>query len=256
MAVFEDVDPRPAPRQGHPVLAAFFTSLFTTVAAFAALTLADQRGLLPFLHGGVREAEVPSIAGVSVEQARDLLQARGLMLTLQAERPDQNVPAGKIASQVPLAGSRAASGTSVQAFVSTGPGLVQIPSVAGTRPEEAIELLRNRKLLAGQRREQASATVAVGLVIESDPAAGKTVGPDTAIALIVSTGPAAAAVPRVVGLRLSRAKKALEDAGFKVGTTKIGSSDSYDDGVVIRQEPADKTLAPAGSAVNLTINDD
>src|SRR5258708_9722631 len=47
-------------------------------------------------HGGVREAEVPSLAGASVEQARELLQARGLLLALQAERADPKVPAGKI----------------------------------------------------------------------------------------------------------------------------------------------------------------
>lgn len=252
--VYDDVDPRPM-RHGHPVLAAFFTSLLTTAAAFAAFTLADQRGMLPFLHGGVRESEVPSIAGVSVEQARDLLQARGLLLALQAERPDPNVAAGKIAAQVPLAGSRATTGTSVQAYVSSGPGLIAVPAVAGTRPEDAIEQLRNRKLLAGPRREAPSATVAAGLVIESDPPAGKNVGPDTAVALVVSTGPALKAVPRVIGFRMGKAKKMLEDAGFKVGKTRYGSSDGYDEEVVIRQEPDDKTPSAPGTAVNLTINE-
>jgi serine/threonine-protein kinase len=234
---------------------AFLTSLLTTAAAFAALTLADQRGLLPFLHGGLREAEVPSIAGASVEQARDLLQARGLLITLQAERPDPSVPVGKIAAQVPLAGSRAVAGTSVQAFVSSGPGSVMIPVVTGARPEDAVELLRGRKLLAGTRREEANATVAAGLVIDSDPPAGKAVGPDTAVTLVVSTGPAAKAVPRVIGLRMSRAKKIIEEAGFKVGSRKYGSSDDFDEEVVIKQDPADKTQAAPGTIVNLTINE-
>jgi beta-lactam-binding protein with PASTA domain len=252
--MYEDRDPRPE-RHGHPVLAAFFTSLFTTAAVFAALTMADQRGLLPFLHGGVHDAEVPSITGVSVEQARDLLSARGLLLTLQAERSDPNVPTGKIAAQVPLAGSRAAAGTSVQAFVSSGAGLIAIPELAGMRPEDATEQLRARKLLAGRPREAPSATVAAGMVIGSDPAAGKPVSADTTVALIVSTGPVPKPVPKVVGLRLSKAKKLLEEGGFKVGTTKYVSSDAYDEEVVIRQEPADKTLAAPGSAVNLTLNE-
>ena len=237
------------------MLAAFFTSLFTTAAAFAGLTLADQRGMLPFLHGGVREAEVPSITGVSVEQARDLLQARNLLLTLQAERPDPNVPAGKIAAQVPLAGSRAAGGTSVQAFVSSGAGLIAVPTLAGTRPEDAIEQLRNRKLLAGPRREQASDSIAAGLVIGSEPAAGKLVSADAAVALVVSLGPALKLVPKVVGLRFSKAKKALEEAGFKVGTTKYDSNDDHDENIILRQDPADKTPAAPGSAVNLIINE-
>lgn len=242
-------------RQGHPVLAAFFTSIFTTAAVFAALTYADQRGLLPFLHGGAREAEVPSISGVSVEQARDLLAARGLLLTLQAERPDPEVPSGKIAGQVPLAGSRAVTGTAVQAFVSTGAGLVAVPAVAGSRPDDAVEQLRNRKLLAGPRREVASATIAAGLVVETEPASGKTVSPDTAVALLVSTGPTAKPVPKVVGLRASKAKKALEDAGFKVGKIRYGSNDDHDEGIVLKQTPGENAPAEPGTAVELVVNE-
>jgi beta-lactam-binding protein with PASTA domain len=55
-------------------------------------------------------------------------------------------------------------------------------------------------------------------------------------------------------LRLSRATKLLEDAGFKVGTKKYGSSDDFDEQQIIRQDPAEKTMAPPGSLVNLTIN--
>jgi serine/threonine-protein kinase len=249
-----DLDPRRGGRSSS-VLAAFLTALVTTVVAFSALTLADQRGLLPFLHGGVREAEVPSLAGASVEQARELLQARGLLLALQAERPDPAVPAGKIAAQVPLAGSRAVAGTSVQAFVSSGPGTVAVPAVSGARPEDAIQLLRARALLVGPRRDEPSDAVAAGLVIGTDPPAGKAIGPDTTITLVVSTGLAPKAVPRVIGLSMSRAKKIIEDAGFKVGTKKYGSSDDYDDDVIIRQDPADKTAAAPGSLVNLTINE-
>src|SRR5262252_9109027 len=112
---------------GRPALVAFLTSLATTVAAFAALTVADRRGMLDFLHGGRGDVEVPSVNGVSVDQARDLLRARDLLLTLQAERPDPAVPAGKIAGQTPLAGSRTPRGTAVQAFVSSGAGAAVIP---------------------------------------------------------------------------------------------------------------------------------
>ena len=95
---------------GRSALVAFLTSLFTTAATFAALTVADRRGMLEFLHGGRGDVEVPSINGASVEQARDLLRARDLLLTLQFERPDPIIPAGRIAGQTPLPGSRAARG--------------------------------------------------------------------------------------------------------------------------------------------------
>jgi serine/threonine-protein kinase len=254
MRQFEDHDPRPV-RRGHPVLAAFFTSLITTAAAFAGLTVAEHRGHLDFLRMGGHVAEVPSITGVTPDQARDLLRARGLLLTLQAERSDPAMPAGKIAAQVPLAGSRAAEGTGVQAFVSTGPGTITVPAVAGTRPDGAVEQLRSRRLLPGQRRDEASATVPAGLVIGTDPPAGKVVNPEDAVTLIVSTGQATAPVPKVVGLRLRKAKQALEQAGFKVGTTKYGSSDRYDEEVIIKQEPAENSPAAPGTVVNLVVNE-
>jgi beta-lactam-binding protein with PASTA domain len=240
---------------GRSALVAFLTSVLTTAVAFAALTVADRRGMLEFLHGKRGDVEVPSINGVSVEQARDLLRARDLLLTLQAERPDPAVPAGKIAGQVPLAGSRTPRGAAILAFVSTGASAVEIPALAGARPDDAVELLRNRKLLAGHRREDASDTIAPGLVIGTDPAAGRSVAPDTDVTLIVSKGRALKPVPKVLGFRMSRAKKTLEEAGFKVGTTRTGSSDNFDEEVIIKQDPAADTPAAPGSAVNLVVNE-
>jgi beta-lactam-binding protein with PASTA domain len=240
---------------GRPALVAFLTSLFTTAAAFAALTFADRRGMMEFLHGNHGDVEVPSINGVSVEQARDLLRARDLLLTLQAERPDSTIPAGKIAGQVPLAGSRTPRGAAIQAFVSAGASAVAIPTLAGARPEDAVEQLRNRKLAAGHRRDEASDTVAAGLVIGTEPPAGRSVTPDTEVTLIISTGRVLKPVPKVLGFRLSKAKKTLEAAGFKVGTTRTGSSDYYDEEVVIKQDPADSAMAAPGSPVNLMVNE-
>jgi beta-lactam-binding protein with PASTA domain len=240
---------------GRSALVAFVTSLVTTIAAFVALTVADRRGALEFLHGRRGDVEVPSINGVSVEQARDLLRARDLLLTLQAERSDPAVPAGKVGGQVPLPGSRAPRGTAIQAFVSSGASAVAIPTLAGARPDDAVEQLRNRKLAAGHRRDEASDTIAAGLVIGTDPPAGRAVAPETDVTLIVSTGRTLKPVPKVLGLRLSKAKKTLEEAGFKVGTTRTGSSDNFDDEVIIKQDPAENTAAAAGSAVNLVIND-
>jgi serine/threonine-protein kinase len=240
---------------GRPALVAFFTSLFTTAAVFVGLTVAERRGGLDFLHGKRADVEVPSINGVSVEQARDLLRARDLLLSLQAERPDPAIPAGKVAGQVPLAGSRTPRGAAVQAFVSSGASAVAIPTLAGARPDDAVEQLRNRKLAASHRREEASEAVGAGLVIGTDPPAGRSVAPDTEVTLIVSTGSAKKPVPKVLGFRLSRAKKTLEAAGFKVGTTRTGSSDYYDEEVVIKQDPADATLAAPGTPVNLVLNE-
>src|SRR3954471_17864063 len=72
--MYEERDPRSSGR-GRPVLAAFVTSLLTTTGVFTALTVADGRGLLAFLHPHQQgDVEVPSITGVTVDQARELLR--------------------------------------------------------------------------------------------------------------------------------------------------------------------------------------
>jgi len=240
---------------GRSALVAFVTSLFTTAAVFIGLMVAERRGVLEFVHGKRGDVEVPSINGISVEQARDLLRARDLLLALQAERPDPAIPAGKIAGQVPMAGSRTPRGASIQAFISTGASAVAIPTLAGARPDDAVEQLRNRKLASGHRREEPSDTIAAGLVIRTEPAAGLSVAPDTDVTLIVSTGRVLKPIPKVLGFRMSKAKKTLEEAGFKVGTTRTGSSDYYDEEVIIKQDPAADTPTAPGTPVNLVLNE-
>lgn len=251
--MYDDNEPRGS-RRGQPTLTAFLTSLVTTTGVFAALTVADGRGLLAFLHRQ-GDVEVPSITGVTVDQARELLRPRELLLALQAERPDPAVPAGNIAGQVPLAGSRAARGTAIQAFLSSGAGAIAVPALAGYRPDDAVEQLRMRKLVPGRRQEEASDTIAAGLVLGTEPPAGRPVATNATVALVVSTGPAARAVPKLLGLQLGKAKKLIAEAGFKLGTTKVGSSDRYDDDTIIKQEPAEASLAAAGSEINVVVND-
>jgi len=240
---------------GRSMLIAFVTSVVTTAATFAALTFADQRGLLDALHGRRAAVDVPSISGMSVEQARELLRSRDLLLALEGKQPDRAVAAGHIVSQTPLPGSRTPRGITIQAFVSSGANAVTIPALAGARPDDAVEQLRNRALATGHRRDEPSDTIAAGLVIDTDPPAGRSVAPDTEVTLRVSTGSAQKPVPKVVGFRLTRAKKTLQDAGFTIGTTRTGLSDNYDDDVIIKQDPMPDTLAAPHSAVNLVINE-
>ena len=129
----------------------------------SALTVADRRGMLEFLHGKRGDVEVPSINGVSVEQARDLLRARDLLLTLQAERPDPAIPAGKIAGQVPLAGSRTPRGAAIQAFVSTG-------AERGRDPDAGRRAPRRRGRAAAQPEARRPATAARSRARRSPPA--------------------------------------------------------------------------------------
>src|SRR5262249_14278155 len=101
-----------------PIPAAILTSIITSVVVFFGLRLAEDRGLLPHSKPTGDAVEVPSLLGVQPEQGRELLAGRGLLLTLSGEQEDSKFAAGAIGSQMPLPGSMAPRGSSVQAVVS------------------------------------------------------------------------------------------------------------------------------------------
>jgi serine/threonine-protein kinase len=127
--------------------------------------------------------------------------------------------------------------------------------VAGLSADAARTLLTDARLKVGRLVDAPSATVPRGMVVDSTPAAGSEVKIESAVDLTLSAGPAAAPVPKVIGKRLSKAKELLEQAGFAVGSTKYGSHDDFDSGVVIGQNPAAGAQATPGVKIDLTIND-
>jgi serine/threonine-protein kinase len=232
---------------------AILTSIVTTVIVFFGLRLLEDRGILGRGRSG-EAVEVPSLLGMRPEQARDLLKGRELMLSLSGEREDLMYAAGT-AAQAPLPGSQAPRGSAVTAVVARGLSQIQVPNLAGLRPEDAVRQLAGAGLQLGPQKSAPSPTAPAGTVGGTEPPAGAPVPPRTAITLVLSTG-APATVPRVTGVRLSRARKALEDAGLVVGKIRYGDDDDHMGGVVLKQDPADGTVTARGSAVDLVVNSD
>jgi serine/threonine-protein kinase len=200
----------------------------------------------------VHAVDVPSLSGLTPDQARGLLEPRGLLLILDEERPDERAAPGTLIDQRPLAGSRLRRGEDVHAAVAKA---VRMPKLVGLTVDAARDALDGLKLRPGAVTEVSSATLPKGQVVAQNPVPGSEGRPDGTVDLQVSSGPAATAVPSVVGKSKSTAKDVLEKAGFAIGSTHMGSNDDYDSGIVIRQNPAANTQAAPGTKIYLTIND-
>jgi eukaryotic-like serine/threonine-protein kinase len=200
----------------------------------------------------VQAVNVPSLSGLTPDQARGLLEPRGLLLILDEERPDERAAPGTLIDQRPLAGSRLRRGEDVHAAVAKA---VRMPKLVGMTVDAARDALEQLKLKPGTVTEVASATAPKGQVLAQNPVPGAEGRPDGTVDLQLSAGPAAQPVPSVVGKSKSGAKDVLEKAGFAVGTMHVGSNDDYDSGIVIRQQPPANTQAAPGTKIDLTIND-
>ena len=93
-----------------------------------------------------------------------------------------------------------------------------------------------------------------GRVISQAPIGGTSVAAGSAVALVISTGPAPVIVPNVVNQTQAAATSAITGAGLTVGTITTSSSATVPSGRVISQTPIGGTSVAAGSAVALVIS--
>jgi len=200
------------------------------------------------------DVAIPDVTGRTLADATKTLADAGFKVT-NTEASSDSVEKGLVVEQVPLAGRTAPPGSMVAIVVSSGSRNtnVVVPNVTGmTRAsaENALTEAGLRILVA----ENPSATVAKGVVISQLPAAGDSVAPGTSVGIQVSSGPPANAdqvtVPKVVGMALADAQKAMSDAGLKslpVPSTGSGKPANQ----VLAQTPAGDSQTPQGSEVVL-----
>lgn len=128
-------------------------------------------------------------------------------------------------------------------WFSSGPGgLVALPELEGRTLSQALATLEPLGLSVEQA-EESSASVPLGSVTRTDPAAGSRVFKSSSVTVYVSTGPKQVKVPDLMGRSASEASSLLTEAGLVPGTIK-----NY-----FAKEPAGQVFdlsAEAGSILN------
>jgi beta-lactam-binding protein with PASTA domain len=206
------------------------------------------------VSAGVASVIVPGVTGQTQANAQAAITGAGLAVGAVTSANSATVAAGLVISQNPIAGTSVAPGSAVALVVSLGPALVTVPGVTGQTQAAAQAAITGAGLAVGAVSSANSATVAAGLVISQNPIGGTSVAPGSAVALVVSLGPALVTVPSVVGLTQPSAQTAITGAGLSVGTVTTASSDTVAAGLVISQNPAGGGSAALGSAVSFVVS--
>jgi membrane peptidoglycan carboxypeptidase len=121
--------------------------------------------------------DLPSVVGMSVDEATNKLQRAGFQVTV-GDEVDSDQPKGTVAEQSPGAG-RVAGGTNVTIRPSNGKGIA-VPDVTGRAPAEAVAVIRG----AGFGNVEATCVQrddADGTVTGTDPSSGTVAGPNTKV---------------------------------------------------------------------------
>jgi eukaryotic-like serine/threonine-protein kinase len=206
--------------------------------------------LLAFLlFGSADKATVPPVVGQTLEQARQRVDRAGL--DVEVKRRTDQAPRDFVFEQSPNPGQEVDQGSVVTLFVSNGPSTVRVPDVVGQQEKDASRRLRRADLRPDVERE-ASTKVAAGVVIRTDPGPGRPAERDSAVTLVVSSGPDQVSVPSVIGETQEDAVARLRDAGLSPIVRERASSEPVD--TVIEQTPAAGQEVEEGSSVTIFVS--
>jgi beta-lactam-binding protein with PASTA domain len=207
------------------------------------------------LSKGPQTVTVPAVVGMTQTQAQDAFAVSGLVMGTVGNEFSSTVSIGIVLSQDPAAGLGIAPGSAVNVVVSKGPQTVSVPNVVGMAQVAAQYELVAAGLVLGMVTSRYSATVAAGVVITQNPAAGLAEIPGTAVNLVVSSGSSTTSVPTVAGMTQTAAQNTITTAGLALGTVSHEYSDAVELGFVIRQTPEAGSTANAGEQVSIVVSD-
>ena len=163
--------------------------------------------------------------------------------------PRRSLPAGPELRVLPawpqrwlLAGLAAlvvlvAAGVGVAVFGSPGAGsagMVDVPSVAGSRYEDAEKALRAAGLEPRRGDEPVTLDTPRGVVVTQEPLGGQRARSGSSVTLMVSRG---IELPRLVGRQWDEVKPWLDQHGWTLGRVRFVFADQADFGKVVAQEP-------------------
>ncbi|EYT65593.1 serine/threonine protein kinase [Dietzia sp. UCD-THP] len=130
---------------------------------------------------------------------------------------------------------------------------VTVPEVAQRPVQEVVDELTALGLEPVQN-PQPDQRVPAGLVVASDPIAGKRLPVGSEIILLVSTGRPILTVPNVMGMSPVDARVALEEAGFEVvPENEARPSTTEDQDKVVDTDPPPGAQVPSDRPVRLTV---
>ncbi|MFF9404350.1 Stk1 family PASTA domain-containing Ser/Thr kinase [Streptomyces anandii] len=199
---------------------------------------------------GPETVKVPDLQGRPLDQARDLLRKAGLEPGMVNRAFSADVDKGSVIDTDPPSGTERHAGSAIALTVSKGRP-VDVPDVTGEDLDQAKSDLEDAGLKVTVASEQVNSEFDKGQVAQQTPAGDSQAAEGDTVTLTLSKGPEMVEVPDVTGDSVGDAKKALEDAGFKVEEDR-GLLGLFGD-TVKKQSVRGGEKAPKGSTVTITI---
>jgi beta-lactam-binding protein with PASTA domain len=203
------------------------------------------------------DVKVPDVRGLKLSEAGRILTEAGLRVGITPfEKTNEHKP-GLVIRQSPAPGATAKSGSDVRLIIAqAAPDLVPVPDLQGKTLEEARKVLEKEGLALGVvTRAISSEGKPEGTVLKQSPMVGREVPKGSKVHLVVaSKTPTKVKVPKLLGLTLVEATKALAAAGLKLGSVNYEEATGRPKDQVTSQSSDPKTEVVPGTVVSIAIS--
>ena len=210
-------------------------------------------GLLNFVTNSGEKIRIPSLAGMSLKEAKATLSNLNLSLAVKEEIFSEDVPKGKVIDSDPSGGGKVRKNGTVYVTISGGQERIKVPELLGLTLDAATTTLSKANLKLGSTSTSFSATVDTGLIISSNPPAGSDAKKNSLVSLVISKGIQQMSLTSFVGLSSDQALNELNNLGAKV-LSKYEYSDTVPAGNIISQDPDGSAPIAKGATVTITIS--
>ena len=215
------------------------------VAALAASAWGVWTYLIP------HRADVPALAGVSVDEARDRLSGLGFAVVIADGQYSSRLAEDRVIRVQPEPGTSLEQGETVTIVPSLGPPPVKAPNIEGMTLERATTQLEGAGLDVSIVKRRYDDEIPEGSVIEQRQTGMVPSG--STVEVVVSKGHAPVEVPKVAGMSETEASDALQALGFTVRTEEAFSN-GVERGFVIGASPNAGEETAYASTVTLKVS--
>ncbi len=202
--------------------------------------------------GGAHLVVVPRILGFSASAARKIVERVELEFTEQGQRPDLQLPAGRVVRQDPQPGIQVVKRSSVHVEISSGSKLRRVPDLITRSLKEAQAIGSDHGFTVEKTGEEyRPPPFREDDVLLQDPPPGSAVDPTVTIINVAVRSQSKDRAPTVIGLKLG-------DARNWIGKSKMGITLSVDEGedvpgtVIVRQDPPPGASYAGGISIATT----
>ena len=202
---------------------------------------------------GVGKISVPSLVGMSQNEAKEALSNIGLLSEVVEEVFSEDIAQGKVISSSPGGGGRISPAGTVGLVLSKGQERIEIPVIANLTPDVATQKISALGLTIGDINEVFDMKVESGFVIGTDPKSGEKVKRNSVVNIVVSKGVEKIALISYVGKGGDEALSELTNSGFDVKVV-YKFSDKVFKGQVVSQSPEISDAIGLGSKIELVLS--